>query len=168
MGKPSKPITFTLSGTSANDLIGIQSGHIYLNGAERTVVPGAVKITINGGAGDDTVATDSPHAFGGTSIFYDGGRGVDTLDFTNSTEAVAVRMYQPIHGSWQQTIITDFTLDPIGAGAPDWYDPADPQKILTFQDTTVETNNVQNFENVIEEAFFVIYHFSHLIIQVAA
>ena len=149
MGKPVRAVTFTLTGTSGKDEIRINSGHLYLNDGERLVTAGAVKITINGGDGDDVVRTDSPHTLGTTPIFYDGGRGIDTLDFTDSSQAVAVNLYQPRHGSWQQSVATGFSLEPIGNLSPGFYDPADPQKILSLGDTSVQTNNLQNFENVI-------------------
>jgi Ca2+-binding RTX toxin-like protein len=153
MGKPSRAITYTLNGTSGKDAFSLHLGQLKLNEVPKSITSGATQITLAGGDGDDIFATDTPHALTSIPVFYDGGRGNDTLDFSNSSDAVAVRLYggsKPF--STQASIVTGFGLGSIRQVSPEFYDPNDPQKILVLYPETVETNNVRNIENVIGSA----------------
>jgi Ca2+-binding RTX toxin-like protein len=155
MAKPVKPapsVTYTLVGTNGADLFDLHAGTLTLNGVSKTVTAGATKITLNGGDGNDLISTDSPHTTGGVPVFYDGGRGSDTIDFSNSTEAVAVHLYQSTRGGSQPYIATGFTMVSYAQQSPDYYDPNDPQQYADTSTGTV-TNNLLNFENIIGSSF---------------
>jgi Ca2+-binding RTX toxin-like protein len=135
--------SFTLTGTSGNDTIDFIGGHLMLNGGPQTVPTGATQITLSGGSGNDTFVTDAPHSYTGVPVFYDGGSGSDTIDFSNSSEAINVQLA----GS-QPYIETSFTLaSAVSVGA--YYDPADPTMYVQTNANTVQTYNIANIENVI-------------------
>src|SRR4051794_22750925 len=94
MSKPVKSISYTLTGTAGSDTLSFVGGHLQLNGSERTITAGATQITLISGDGNDAIVTDVLHSYGGAPVTYDGGRGNDTIDFSNSSEAVAVHLYQ--------------------------------------------------------------------------
>jgi Ca2+-binding RTX toxin-like protein len=158
MGKPVKPptptpITYTLSGTSGADTLEALGGQLKLNGVQKIPTAGATQITLNAGDGNDTVRIDALHAFGGVPIIYDGGAGSDTIDFSQSSQAIGVNLFQSgKHTITPQSIITDFTLALNSALYPEYYVSVDPTKTLIKDSSTISTSNLLNFENVIGSA----------------
>lgn len=140
--------SFKLSGTRHSDEIAYLAGVLTLNGTEASVPGGTTALTISAGAGDDLIITDTPHSRGSTALFYDGGRGSDTLDFSNSTTGVAVELM----GS-TQSVSTNFTLvDPHDTADGIYFDEDDP---ILWLDTSsgTRTENIAGFESVIGSAF---------------
>ena len=153
MSKPVRAVTFTLAGTSGADAIQLNGGALSLNGIAKTIASGATKVTLSGGDGNDLIKTDSPHSLAGVPIFYDGGKGSDTIDFSNSSEAVAVHLYQGTKvGTSQPYIATGFTMVSAAEQLPGYFDPNDPKQFLDTTTGTV-TNNLLNFDNIIGSAF---------------
>lgn len=139
----------TVTGTRGADVFNLAAGVLEVNGSPKSIAAETQTANLSGGAGDDIFRTDTPHASNGTAFFYDGGRGNDTLDFSASSQAVAVRLY----GS-TQTVSTNFSMvsvhdDPATTG---YYDPNDPKERLVLSGATT-TGNVANFESVIGSAF---------------
>lgn len=158
MGKPAKPptpVTYTLSGGSGADTFEALGGQLKLNGTLKSVTPGATQITLSGGDGNDTFRIDALHDFGGVPITYDGGAGSDTIDFSQSSQGVAVNLFQQGKGtiSTPQSITTGFTLVLNSALSPDYYVAGDPSKSLVTDSSTIKTSNLVNFENVIGSAY---------------
>ena len=155
MGKPAPaPVTYTLLGTSGSDQIDFLGGSLTLNGSAKTITPGATQITINGSDGNDTIRTDALHTFGGAPVMYDGGAGVDTLDFSSATEAVDVQLsYSTSKHASPGYIETGFSLVSVYAQSPAYYDPGDPQKVVVSTASTVQTYNVANIENLVGSAY---------------
>lgn len=149
MAKGKQSGSYTFSGTRFDDGISYLGGVLTINGAVKAIPADATKVTLNGGAGNDVISTDTPHSRDGINLFYDGGRGSDTLDLSNSPVAVAVRLY-----GFEPSISTNFQMvsvhdNPENAG---FYDPNDPMKVLDLSAATT-TANIANFESVIGSAF---------------
>lgn len=149
MPKPKSSGSYTLSGTRHGDHINYSDGIVTINGSVKAIPGWTTTLTLSSGASDDVISTDTPHARDGINLFYDGGRGSDTLNFSSSTVGVAVQLY-----GWQQSVGTNFQMvsvheHPENAG---YYDPSDPKKVLDLTGATV-TNNISNFESVIGSAF---------------
>lgn len=152
--KPSPPITFTLTGGTSTDILSALNGQLKLNGVQKDITPGATKITLNGGDGNDTIVTDAIHTNGGVPIFYDGGKGSDTIDFSASSEAIAVSLFQGTKpGTSQPWLRTDFSLEPNAVLFPEYYSADDPSMFLVTSPQTVTTSNLINIENVVGSAF---------------
>jgi len=152
--KPPAPVTYTLTGGSLADTLEAVGGQLKLNGVVKTPTAGATQITLNAGDGNDVVRIDALHSFGGVPIFYDGGAGVDTIDFSQSTEGVAVQLYQSGR-DWlnPQSVLTGFTLVLNSTLFPEYYAADDPSKSVISDSSTVKTANLLNFENVIGSAY---------------
>lgn len=138
---------FTLVGTSVNDTFDFVGANLTLNGVSQTVPSTASQITLSGGSGNDTIVTDKPHSYNGVPVFYDGGSGSDTIDFSNSSEAINIQLA----GS-SPYILTSFSLvSAVSQGA--YYDTADPTMWVQTNANTVQTYNIKNIENVIGSPF---------------
>jgi hypothetical protein len=149
MPKPPSSTSFSITATRYNDAIEYSAGVATVNGTIKAVPAGVTKLMLSSGAGDDVISTDAPQGYGGTALFYDGGRGADTLDLSGSAAGVAVRLY-----GYEPTISTNFQMvsvhaDPANAG---YYDAKDPKKVLDLSGATT-TANILNFESVIGSAF---------------
>lgn len=149
MPKPNTSGSYVISGTRAADRFDLYDGVATLNGSLKAIPSGTITLTLSGGAGNDVMGTDTPHAIGDMNVFYDGGRGDDTLDFSNSAVGVAVRLF-----GYQQSLATSFQMVSVHADpeSTPYYDSDDPKKVLDLTGATV-TNNLSNLESVIGSSF---------------
>ncbi len=149
MGKPTKAISDSVTGTSGSDLITFIGGHATLNGVDHSIPAGATHLTLSGGGGNDTIVSDSPYGSASLALSFDGGTGTDTLDLSNVGEAVWVRLAAATRpGGSQPVIATQFTVEYLNVSGGD---PNDPNALVTS--ATDPHNNITNIESVIGTAY---------------
>jgi len=145
MSRAAKPITFTLNGTINDDSIAFLGSQLTLNSTAQNITSGATQVTLNGGAGNDTITTDTPYGTASQPVFYDGGAGTDTLDLSHMSEAVWVRLSSTNtkHGA-QPYIATQFTVEFMaGSGG----DATDPNALVTS--AADAHHNLANIESLV-------------------
>ena len=155
MSRAAKAVTYTLNGTTSDDVIALVGGQLTLNGTGHSIPAGATHVTLNGGDGNDTIVTDSPFGAASQPVSYDGGAGTDTLDLSHVDEAVWVRLVNnaKAHGATASyvtvpSMATEFTVDYLNVNGGDANDP----NAVVSSASDLHTN-IANFESVVGTAY---------------